>query len=321
MPRVGLIKATAHCALVSGIGQIAATTPTAPRPSPPFGVAGNLSRAASIVPLHNANGCRCLLSGKVNIYLDIDGVLLRDGTPTAHCFAFLRWAVESHRPHWLTTRDAHGQHAGILRDFRHAMGSPELPSEIEALLKAVRPTRWSLSKVSGIDLASDFVWIDDAPLAVEIEALRGRGLLDRLCLSQMRREVVRHFDGFVAQYLSDGVLVYSGYPEAHEPPFSFAVTSFLAEYKAAPCPSLHFLRPIDIQAKGLGLSITGRKESRVGLNAERRDFLAGAKGRNRRGQFSWPFHLVRIDYDRRGGCQGLLHQGHGLGRAGRIRVR
>src|SRR5215469_14227058 len=29
-------------------------------------------------------------------------------------------------------------------------------------------------------------------------------------------ETVRHFGGFVAQYLGDGVLVYFGYPEAHE---------------------------------------------------------------------------------------------------------
>src|SRR3954453_21582643 len=29
-------------------------------------------------------------------------------------------------------------------------------------------------------------------------------------------EIVRRFDGFVAQYLGDGVLVYCGYPQAHE---------------------------------------------------------------------------------------------------------
>jgi class 3 adenylate cyclase len=29
-------------------------------------------------------------------------------------------------------------------------------------------------------------------------------------------DVVRHFGGFVAKYLGDGVLVYFGYPEAHE---------------------------------------------------------------------------------------------------------
>ena len=29
-------------------------------------------------------------------------------------------------------------------------------------------------------------------------------------------EAVRRFDGFVAKYIGDGVLVYFGYPEAHE---------------------------------------------------------------------------------------------------------
>src|SRR5262244_715758 len=29
-------------------------------------------------------------------------------------------------------------------------------------------------------------------------------------------EIVRRFDGFVAKYMGDGVLVYFGYPEAHE---------------------------------------------------------------------------------------------------------
>jgi hypothetical protein len=55
-----------------------------------------------------------------------------------------------------------------------------LPAEIETLLRAVRLTEWFGSKITGVDLASDFVWIDDAPLRVEIETLRGLGLLNRL---------------------------------------------------------------------------------------------------------------------------------------------
>ena len=123
---------------------------------------------------------RVCYRGRMNIYIDIDGPLIRNGQLVAHCFEFLRWAVECHRPYWLTTRDAHGQHTGILRAFRHAVGSPELPAEIETLLRAVRPTEWFGSKITGVDLASDFVWIDDAPLRVEIETLRGLGLLNRL---------------------------------------------------------------------------------------------------------------------------------------------
>ena len=132
-------------------------------------------------------------SSRRNLYIDIDGVLIRDAKPTPHCFAFLRWAAEFHRPHWLTTRDSRG-HAGILRALHHATGSSELPSEIEALLRAIRPTEWSGSKISGIDLASDFVWIYDDPLRVEIEALRGRGLLNRLIVVDTDYSLVRVID-------------------------------------------------------------------------------------------------------------------------------
>jgi hypothetical protein len=130
----------------------------------------------------------------MNVYIDIDGPLIRDAKPTAHCFEFLRWAVKVHRPYWLTTRDAHGQHAGILRAFRHAIGSPELLSEIDALLRAIRPTEWSGTKISSIDLTSDFVWIDDAPLRVEIETLRGRGLLNRLIIVDTDDGLLRAVD-------------------------------------------------------------------------------------------------------------------------------
>jgi class 3 adenylate cyclase len=40
-------------------------------------------------------------------------------------------------------------------------------------------------------------------------------------------EIVRRFDGFVAQYLGDGVLVYFGYPQAHEDDADRAVRSAL----------------------------------------------------------------------------------------------
>jgi hypothetical protein len=105
-----------------------------------------------------------------------------------HVFEFLQWVTEFHQPHWLTTRDAHGQHDGILRAFRLAIGSPTLPTTIEALLKSIKPTTWHGSKVSGIDLGSDFVWIDDQPLRVEIDELQGRKLLSRLIVIDTNKE-------------------------------------------------------------------------------------------------------------------------------------
>ena len=46
----------------------------------------------------------------------------------------------------------------------------------------------------GIDLASDFVWIDDAPLRVEIETLRGLGLLNRLLVVDTDDGLLRAVD-------------------------------------------------------------------------------------------------------------------------------
>src|SRR5258707_14087432 len=47
-------------------------------------------------------------------------------------------------------------------------------------------------------------------------------------------DVVSRFDGFVAQYLGDGVLVYFGYPAAHEHDTEQAVRSGLAILDAIP---------------------------------------------------------------------------------------
>ncbi|MEA2949350.1 MAG: hypothetical protein QOI40_4680 [Alphaproteobacteria bacterium] len=69
------------------------------------------------------------------------------------------------------------------------MGCPTLPPEIEALLKSIKPTTWRHgSKISGIDLGSDFVWIDDQPLSVEIDALRERHLLSRLIVVDTNKD-------------------------------------------------------------------------------------------------------------------------------------
>ena len=68
------------------------------------------------------------------------------------------------------------------------MGLATLPADAEALLKSIRPTEWQGSKVFGIDLASDFVWIDDQPLAVEVAALRGRNLLGRLIVVDTNKD-------------------------------------------------------------------------------------------------------------------------------------
>jgi hypothetical protein len=96
--------------------------------------------------------------------------------------------MEFHRPYWLTTRDAHGQHGGVLRAFRLAMNCATLPADVEALLTFIRPTEWSGTKISGIDLSSNFAWVDDEPLAVEIAALQSRNLVNRLIVVDTNKD-------------------------------------------------------------------------------------------------------------------------------------
>ena len=47
-------------------------------------------------------------------------------------------------------------------------------------------------------------------------------------------DTVARFDGFVAKYMGDGVLVYFGYPEAHEDDAERAVRAGLELVAAAP---------------------------------------------------------------------------------------
>ena len=70
------------------------------------------------------------------------------------------------------------------------MGCAMLPTDIDALVNSVEPTAWSGNNTFGIDLSSDFVWIDDAPLRFEIDALRSRDLLDRLIVIDTNKDDV-----------------------------------------------------------------------------------------------------------------------------------
>ena len=64
-------------------------------------------------------------------------------------------------------------------------------------------------------------------------------------------ETVRRFDGFVAKYMGDGVLVYFGYPQAHEDDAERAVRAGLelsrggdrAQVPRVPCKPVSGLRP------------------------------------------------------------------------------
>jgi len=111
----------------------------------------------------------------MNIYLDVDGVLIQhDGTLAAHADEFLAELLASGHPvHWLTTRCRDGDPAPV-REMLTKLVRPETAD----LLHAIRPTSWATSKLEAIDLKNPFIWFDDQPLQFEIEELTECGLLD-----------------------------------------------------------------------------------------------------------------------------------------------
>lgn len=109
----------------------------------------------------------------MDIYLDIDGVLLANDRQSAqHVDAFVRHVVERYPTYWLTTHckgDA-SQPLSVLSRF--------LSTETLQLLQQVKPTRWETLKTEAIDFSRDFLWFDDEVFEEEKAVLRQHGALD-----------------------------------------------------------------------------------------------------------------------------------------------
>jgi hypothetical protein len=145
------------------------------------------------------------------LYLDIDGVFLLPTvsenydcrwTLAGDAEEFLDWALDVFDCYWLTARDMRGDRAEIERAFRESLQSLSLPPFLTKALKHIEPTRWSRTKLTGIDLESNFYWIDDAPDQEAVAEIRKRNILPRLVtvevgppsheLRNARREIIRN---------------------------------------------------------------------------------------------------------------------------------
>jgi len=111
----------------------------------------------------------------VDIYLDIDGVLLaNDLTPANYAKEFLSTVLERYpySTYWLTTHcdgDANVpiQHIGHLFD-----------AETVELMKMIKPTSWQTAKTKAINFNRPFLWFDDDLFYEEKQDLTGHGVLD-----------------------------------------------------------------------------------------------------------------------------------------------
>ena len=112
---------------------------------------------------------------KLNIYLDIDGVIKGCTSPKEDIEAFLRYCLDNYPNsiYWLTTHCNHG----VNRAPEALQGV--LPQElVDELAQKVNTTEWEVLKTDGIDKDQDFVWFDDNLFESEKRVLENHYIYD-----------------------------------------------------------------------------------------------------------------------------------------------
>lgn len=115
---------------------------------------------------------------RINLYIDIDGVLLGrdrgDGVSTVLAegvYELIGYVLSHFNCYWLTT------HCPGDADCALRYIEPFCSRKVMNLAKRIKPTKFDTLKTES--LRGDFYWIEDAPLASELAVLRKRGMLDR----------------------------------------------------------------------------------------------------------------------------------------------
>lgn len=92
----------------------------------------------------------------MNVYLDIDGVLLaNDKNPARFADEFIEYVVSKYPTYWLTTHCWHGDNHVV------ALLSKYFSEQTMTFIRQINPTEWGESKTDGIDFSSPFLWFDD----------------------------------------------------------------------------------------------------------------------------------------------------------------
>lgn len=121
----------------------------------------------------------------MNIYLDIDGVLLiNDKQASPHADEFLN-AVLSKFPdstYWLTTHNWKGENRA--KDVL----APHLQPATVKLLDNIKPSEWGELKTDAIDFNNDFLWFDDDLWPDELEVLENNDASHRFVMIDLSKD-------------------------------------------------------------------------------------------------------------------------------------
>jgi len=102
----------------------------------------------------------------MNIYLDIDGVILaNDKQPANYAKEFLKYITDNFDVYWLTTHCKGDTNYTV--NFLHRFFDLETIN----ILKKIKPTNWDISKTEAINFNTPFLWFDDQIFDFEKEDL------------------------------------------------------------------------------------------------------------------------------------------------------
>ncbi len=107
-------------------------------------------------------------TSSMNVYLDIDGVLLANEHALApHAEEFLIAILDKYpdSTYWLTTHCWQGENRAC------DVLAPFLNSNTVELIKTIKPTNWGEAKTDAIDFTKPFLWFDDDLYPKEREVL------------------------------------------------------------------------------------------------------------------------------------------------------
>lgn len=114
----------------------------------------------------------------MNIYLDIDGVLVsKYHEPVAGVVEFLEKITKEHNCFWLTTHC----HDGNTSRAVSVLEKVYRESILEVANK-IKPTVWQTYKTEAIDFTQDFRWLDDYVMLYEENVLKKENVLNKLIL-------------------------------------------------------------------------------------------------------------------------------------------
>ena len=109
----------------------------------------------------------------MNIYLDIDGVLMANDQRVAnYAHEIVEHLVNKYPVYWLTTH-CHGDSSYTINHLKQFFNS-----ETIKLMEKIKPTNWDILKTDAVDFSEPFIWFEDDLFDGEKEILKQNNKFD-----------------------------------------------------------------------------------------------------------------------------------------------